>query len=85
MVTLPEKMVLSVPKNMKLLAIPLFELYDNSVRCVTLQSHTTCKTCWEDLLPPLHWLANVIDCTRRYGPQLAALPHLLSRYNFIYA
>lgn len=52
MVTLPEKMVLSVPKNMKLLAIPLFELYDNSVR---------------------------------YGPQLAALPHLLSRYNFIYA
>ena len=34
MITLPEKMVLSVPKNMKLLAIPLFELYDNSVRCV---------------------------------------------------
>jgi cleavage and polyadenylation specificity factor subunit 5 len=44
--------VLSVPKNMKLLAIPLFELYDNAVR---------------------------------YGPQLAALPHLLSRYNFIMA
>lgn len=34
MITLPERMVLSVPKNMKLLAIPLFELYDNSVRCV---------------------------------------------------
>lgn len=44
--------VLSVPKNMKLLAIPLFELYDNAVR---------------------------------YGPQLAALPHLLSRYNWIMA
>ena len=41
--------VLSVPKNMKLLAVPLFELYDN---------------------------------TQRYGPQLAAIPHLLSRYNF---
>ena len=41
--------VLSVPKNMKLLAVPLFELYDN---------------------------------TGRYGPQLAAIPHLLSRYNF---
>ena len=41
--------VLSVPKNMKLLAVPLFELYDN---------------------------------TARYGPQLAAIPHLLSRYNF---
>jgi len=34
---------------MKLLAVPLFELYDN---------------------------------TQRYGPQLAAIPHLLSRYNF---
>lgn len=44
---LPE--VLSVPKNMKLLAVPLFELYDN---------------------------------TARYGPQLSAIPHLLSRYNF---
>jgi cleavage and polyadenylation specificity factor subunit 5 len=34
---------------MKLLAVPLFELYDN---------------------------------VQRYGPQLAAIPHLLSRYNF---
>ena len=29
---LPETRVLSVPKNMKLLAVPLFELYDNSQR-----------------------------------------------------
>ena len=36
---------------MKLLAVPLFELYDN---------------------------------TARYGPQLSAIPHLLSRYNFEY-
>ncbi|KAF7291503.1 Cleavage and polyadenylation specificity factor subunit 5 [Mycena kentingensis (nom. inval.)] len=43
--------VLAVPKNMKLLAIPLFELYDNAAR---------------------------------YGPQLSAIPHLLSRYDFIY-
>ena len=34
---------------MKLLAVPLFELYDN---------------------------------TARYGPQLSAIPHYLSRYNF---
>lgn len=34
---------------MKLLAVPLFELYDN---------------------------------VQRYGPQLSAIPHLLSRYNF---
>lgn len=46
---LPPTEVLSVPKNMKLLAVPLFELYDN---------------------------------TQRYGPQLSAIPHLLSRYNF---
>jgi hypothetical protein len=26
--------VLTVPKNMKLVALPLFELYDNAVRCV---------------------------------------------------
>ncbi|KAB8360888.1 hypothetical protein FH972_024621 [Carpinus fangiana] len=49
MIQLPETKVLSVPKNMKLLAVPLFELYDN---------------------------------TARYGPQLSAIPHLLSRYNF---
>lgn len=42
--------VLAVPKNMKLLAIPLFELYDNAAR---------------------------------YGPQLSAIPHLLSRYVFL--
>lgn len=41
--------MLSVPKNMKLLAVPLFELYDN---------------------------------TARYGPQLSAIPHYLSRYRF---
>ncbi|KAK5079521.1 hypothetical protein LTR70_009584 [Exophiala xenobiotica] len=46
---LPEKKILSVPKNMKLLAVPLFELYDN---------------------------------TARYGSQLSAIPHYLSRYRF---
>lgn len=51
-VQLPERKVLTVPQNMKLLAIPLFELYDNAVR---------------------------------YGPLLAAVPHLLSKYNFVLA
>ncbi|KAJ3170810.1 hypothetical protein HK101_011324 [Irineochytrium annulatum] len=51
LVHLPEEKLLSVPKNMKLLAVPLFELYDNAAR---------------------------------YGPQLSALPHLLSRFNFVY-
>ncbi|TPX53878.1 hypothetical protein SeMB42_g00583 [Synchytrium endobioticum] len=49
MVKMPPTKLLSVPKNMKLLAVPLFELYDNSAR---------------------------------YGPQLAALPHLLARFHF---
>jgi cleavage and polyadenylation specificity factor subunit 5 len=49
LITGDDSEVLSVPKNMKLLAVPLFELYDN---------------------------------TARYGPQLSAIPHLLSRYNF---
>ena len=48
-VHLPPTKVLSVPKNMKLLAVPLYELYDN---------------------------------TARYGPQLSAIPHYLSRYRF---
>ncbi|PWN18315.1 cleavage and polyadenylation specificity factor, 25 kDa subunit [Microstroma glucosiphilum] len=52
LVQMPPGKVLAVPKNMKLLAVPLFELYDNS---------------------------------NRYGPQLSAIPHLLSRYNFIYS
>ncbi|KAH9475181.1 Cleavage and polyadenylation specificity factor subunit 5 [Psilocybe cubensis] len=50
-VQMPERKVLAVPKNMKLLAIPLFELYDNAAR---------------------------------YGPQLSAIPHLLSRYAIIF-
>ncbi|KAF2769185.1 cleavage and polyadenylation specificity factor, 25 kDa subunit [Teratosphaeria nubilosa] len=48
-IQLPKTKVLSVPKNMKLLAVPLFELYDN---------------------------------TGRYGPQLSAIPHYLSRYKW---
>ncbi|KAI9014348.1 Cleavage/polyadenylation specificity factor subunit 5 [Phycomyces nitens] len=51
-VHMPPNKVLSVPKNMKLLAVPLFELYDNSAR---------------------------------YGAQLSAIAHLLSRYDFNYS
>ncbi|ORY98799.1 Cleavage/polyadenylation specificity factor subunit 5 [Syncephalastrum racemosum] len=51
LVQLPPQKVLFVPKNMKVLAVPLFELYDNSTR---------------------------------YGAQLSAIPHLLSRYDFDY-
>ncbi|KAI8611691.1 cleavage and polyadenylation specificity factor 25 kDa subunit [Chytriomyces sp. MP71] len=50
LIQLPEKRLLSVPKNMKLLAVPLFELHDNATR---------------------------------YGPQLAGLPSLLSRFTFV--
>ncbi|KAK4058029.1 hypothetical protein OIO90_000768 [Microbotryomycetes sp. JL221] len=47
LVDLPEHAIFHVPKNMKLVALPLFELYDNAIR---------------------------------YGPTLAAVPHLLSKY-----
>lgn len=49
LIQLPKNKAVSVPKNMKLLAVPLFELYDNS---------------------------------QRYGPQLSALPHYLSRFRW---
>ena len=49
MVRLAERMVFAVPKNFKLLAVPLFELYDNAAR---------------------------------YGPVIASIPHLISRYDF---
>mmetsp|Transcript_36522 Transcript_36522/g.115198 ORF Transcript_36522/g.115198 Transcript_36522/m.115198 type:complete len:177 (-) Transcript_36522:62-592(-) len=48
LVPLPEKCYFSVPKNFKLLAVPLFELYDN---------------------------------VQRFGPVIASIPHLLSKYN----
>ncbi|OMJ15068.1 Pre-mRNA cleavage factor Im 25 kDa subunit 2 [Smittium culicis] len=49
-VNLPERRKLCIPKNSKLVAVPLFELYENS---------------------------------NRYGPQLAALAHNLSRFDFV--
>lgn len=85
MITLPERMVLSVPKNMKLLAIPLFELYDNSVRCVPIASHQRLRGSRPAELHTWPLLAFLPLPLRRYGPQLAAIPHLLSKYNFIYA
>lgn len=51
LVQLGEKANFAVPRNYKLVAAPLFELYDNSPG---------------------------------YGPIIASLPQLLSRFNFIY-
>lgn len=51
LVQLPEKTLFSVPRNYKLVAAPLFELYDNSAG---------------------------------YGPVIASLPQVLSRFNFVY-
>lgn len=55
--------VLAVPKNMKLLAIPLFELYDNAARYAIASS----------------LVQYLLILSLRYGPQLSAIPHLLSR------
>ncbi|CAJ0961523.1 unnamed protein product, partial [Mesorhabditis belari] len=51
LVQLPEKALFAVPRNYKLVAAPLFELYENA------------------------------NC---YGPLIASLPTVLSRFNFVY-
>ncbi|KAF8147770.1 cleavage and polyadenylation specificity factor 25 kDa subunit [Mycena galopus ATCC 62051] len=67
-VQMPEKKILAVPKNMKLLAIPLFELYDNAPGAPNSIA-----------LPPFPNSYLHILFYARYGPQLSAIPHLLSR------
>mmetsp|Transcript_2119 Transcript_2119/g.7682 ORF Transcript_2119/g.7682 Transcript_2119/m.7682 type:complete len:197 (+) Transcript_2119:237-827(+) len=52
MVRLPESCYFAVPSNLKLLAVPLFELYDNAAR---------------------------------YGPIIAGLPLMLSKFQFVRA
>lgn len=52
MIQLPESCYFAVPSNLKLLAVPLFELYDNEAR---------------------------------YGPLIAGLPLMLSRFQFVKA
>jgi len=49
-VNLPEKAFLAIPKNMRLIAVPLFEIYDHA---------------------------------QRYGPIIASVPQLLSRYQLV--
>ena len=51
-VRLPESCYFAVPSNLKLLAVPLFELYDN---------------------------------VSRYGPLIAGLPLMMSRFQFVKA
>jgi len=51
LVQIPEKALFAVPKNFKLVAAPLFELFDNATG---------------------------------YGPLIASLPQILSRFNFSY-
>ena len=51
-VNMPETCYFAVPNNLKLVAVPLFELYGN---------------------------------VARYGPVVSALPHMLSRFEFIKA
>lgn len=74
LIQLPPSRVLSVPKNMKLLAVPLFELYDNTARYGP-------QYVASPVLPPIHapW-----KWTQEAHPRgrLSAIPHLLSRYNF---
>lgn len=64
--------VLAVPKNMKLMAIPLFELYDNTARYgPQLSSLVTC-------------LSRYVLAFRAFGEWVADLFLCLRRYDFVY-
>jgi hypothetical protein len=64
--------VLAVPKNMKLMAIPLFELYDNTARYgPQLSSLVTC-------------LSRYVLSFRAFGEWVADLFLCLRRYDFVY-
>jgi hypothetical protein len=52
--------VLAVPKNMKLMAIPLFELYDNTARYgPQLSSLVTCLSRWVGFIVVVAAVADV--------------------------
>ncbi|CAI5951517.1 unnamed protein product [Closterium sp. NIES-65] len=65
-VPLTERQYFGVPKNLKLLAVPLLELYDN-VQNLKL------------LAVPL---LELYDNVQRYGPVISAIPLQLSRFTF---
>lgn len=74
-VPLADKAMFNVPKNYKLVAAPLFELYDNSQG---IQS-----SIFIPLLPSAP--ANPFAASfAGYGPVIANLPVALSRFNFLH-
>ena len=85
--------MLSVPKNMKLLAVPLFELYDNTARYGPQLSVPSPRPCpfspppgpWPLSPLPRPLSSPSVPCVTPLFPRLSlqqAIPHLLSRYNF---
>lgn len=79
-----------VPKNMKLLAVPMFELFDNvnvrdpSARCRAVVEDAACAPaaliC--HARPELTACTGHVCLSQRYGHEIAALPQCLSRYHF---
>ncbi|KAF8420287.1 nucleotide hydrolase-domain-containing protein [Boletus edulis BED1] len=65
LVQMPERKVLAVPKNMKLLAIPLFELYDNAARSLQY------RTCYRGTTS---FTSENARSTRIYGVRRRTMP-----------
>lgn len=80
--------VLAVPKNMKLLAIPLFELYDNAARWVYASIYAVCSCLTIHTDTGLNYLPSLISSLGVYCHSGAVHAQTclrgFLRYNFIY-
>ncbi|KAB5525469.1 hypothetical protein DKX38_023218 [Salix brachista] len=80
LVHLSEREYFAVPKNLKLLAVPLFELYDNVQGNGLTNSETedlALMSCMHVKSDVLAWMMH-----RRYGPVISTIPQQLSRFQF---
>ncbi len=73
--------ITQVPRNMRLVAVPLYELYDNIARCGASSCPSSVALLRCDQCSGNTRMARCAACLAcRYGPVLASLPLLLCRY-----
>lgn len=75
-VSLMEPRTFSVSHEFELLAVPLFEVYSNAVRVFISFMQLT--------IPWNLTLLLAYPCQARYGPIIASVPAVISRYRFNY-
>ena len=79
MVHLSEKEYFAVPKNLKLLAVPLFELYDNVQVLFFCNIFPDTVSTFNNRLTPNRV---ILFLEQRYGPVISTIPQQLSRFHF---